>query len=58
MTYVDLSKLLHGSVKVDSRIFQCFSIFVLLFAKQNQVERFEEVKVVNALGPLCLWQCL
>ena len=34
--YVDLSNLLHGLVKVISWI--CFSLFFLLFAKQNQAE--------------------
>ena len=64
---MDMSKLLHGFVKVVL----CIS---RPFAKQNQAEvwpRFQNllrlliwnkivewVKVLNALGRLCLWQCL
>ena len=71
--YMDLSKLLHGFVKVVSWICQSCFIFFSPFAKQNQAEvwpRFQSlmkllfwtievdwVKVLNALGPLCFWQC-
>ena len=65
--YIDLIS------KVVTRICQSCSTFFSLFAKQNQAEvlpRFQSllklllwnkvvewVNVLNALGPLCLWQC-
>ena len=68
--YMDLSKLLIGCVKVVTWI--CF-LFCSTFAKQNQADIWpifqsllkllrrtkgvEWVKVLNALGLLCLWQC-
>ena len=71
---MDFSTLLHGFFKVATWIFQSCSMFFSPFAKQNQAEvwpRFQSllrllfwnkvvewVKVLNALGRLCLWQCL
>ena len=71
---MDLSKLQHGLVLVVIWICQSCSMYLSPFAKQNQAEdwpRFHSllklllwakgvgwVKVINALDPLCLWQCL
>ena len=55
--YMDLSRLLHGFVKVLTLDFMYF----LPLVKQNQAEvwpRFQSMfKVLNALGPMCLWKC-
>ena len=72
--YLDLSKWLHGFVKVVMWICPSCSTYFLTFVKQDQAEvwpRFQSllklllwtkgiewVKVFNALGPLCLKQCL
>ena len=69
--YMNLSRLMHGFFKVITWI--CQSCSMWFSAKQNQAEvwpRFQSllkllaltkgvewVKVLNALGPLCLWQC-
>ena len=54
--YMDLSKLLHGYVKV----FLCISPRPLpdkTKVKFDQAKDVDWVKALNALGPLCLWQC-
>ena len=69
-SYMDFSKMLHGSVQVAKWICQSCSIYFFPFAKQNQAEvwpRFksllklllwtkcaEWVKILNSLGSLCL----
>ena len=69
--YMDSLKLLLGFVKVVTWICQSCSMYFLPFAKQNQAEvwpRFQSllklllwtkgvkwIKVLNALGLLCLW---
>ena len=71
--HMDLSKLLHGFALVVTRICPTVSVYFSPFAKQNQAEVWpgfqslfkillltlgvEWVKVLNALGSLCLWQC-
>ena len=71
---MDLSQLLNGFVKVSTSICQKCSVYFSPFAKQNEAEVWpifqiflklllwtkvvEWVKVFNALGPLCLRQCI
>ena len=70
-SYMDLSKLLHGFLKVvNMHLSKLFYVFLALcwtklswsLTKISEVllwNRFVEwVKVLNAVGPLCLWQCL
>ena len=71
--YMDFFKLLHGLVKIDTWISLSCSMYFSPFAKQNQGEVWPRVqtflklllrpkdvdwvKVLNALGLLCLRQC-
>ena len=67
--YMDLSKLMHGFILIVTWICQSCSMYFSPFVKQNhaKVSRLvklqlwtkgvEWVKVLNALGPLCLWKC-
>ena len=71
--FMDLSKLLHGFVNNIKWICQSCSLYFSPFAKLKQAEvwpRFhillklllwtkvvKWIKVLNALGPLCRWQC-
>ena len=58
---MDFSNLLCGFVKVATWICQSLltKISKLIEASAlNQKKVVEQVKVLNALGPLCLWPCL